>query len=227
MSFPLYLTVWIVVAFLCGSVPFGWIFARAKGVDLRAIGSGNIGGTNVWRALGWQYGVVVLFLDALKGFAPVFLLQYCVASMPAGFVPPHARPWLFMLTALAAVLGHTFTPWLGFRGGKGVATGGGVVIALFQLWVLPVLVLFGLVLLSTRYVSLSSIMSAMLLAALSLSIPSIRPYWPFAVAALLLVLWTHRANIDRLMAGNESRVGAKKEEAKEPAESEGAETAGE
>lgn len=227
MSFPLYLTVWIIVAFLCGSVPFGWIFARAKGVDLRKVASGNIGGTNVWRALGWQYGVAVLFLDALKGFVPVFLLQYCVASMPTGFVPPNARPWLFMLTALAAVLGHTFTPWLGFRGGKGVATGGGVVIALFQLWVLPVLLLFGLVLLSTRYVSLSSIMSAMLLAALSLSIPSIRPYWPFAVAALVLVLWTHRANIERLMAGNENRVGAKKEEARETAETEGAETAGE
>jgi glycerol-3-phosphate acyltransferase PlsY len=113
-----------------------------------------------------------------------------------------------MLAALCAVLGHTFTPWLGFRGGKGVATGAGVVIALFQWWVVPVLGLFGLVLLTTRFVSLGSIMAAMLLAALALSVPAIRPYWPFALAALVLVLWTHRSNIDRLFAGTESRVGA-------------------
>ncbi len=210
MSFPLYLTAWIVLAFLWGSIPFGWLFARARGVNLREVGSGNIGGTNVWRALGWPAGVAVLLLDALKGFIPVVALEYCIAALPAGYVPPGWQPWLFMFIALAAVLGHTFTPWLGFRGGKGVATGAGVVIALFQLWVLPVLALFGLVLLSTRFVSLGSIMAALLLAALSLSIPSIRPYWPFAVMALVLVVWTHRANIERLLSGTENRVGERK-----------------
>jgi len=212
VAFPLYLTLWILLAFLSGSIPFGWLFAKARGVNLRAVGSGNIGGTNVWRALGWRYGAAVLLLDALKGFAPVFALEYCLAALPADYAPPGWQPWLFMLTALAAVLGHTFTPWLGFRGGKGVATGAGVVIALFQLWVLPVLALFGLVLASTRFVSLGSIMAALLLAALSLSIPAIRPYWPFALAALVLVVWTHRSNIERLLAGTENRVGEKKAE---------------
>jgi glycerol-3-phosphate acyltransferase PlsY len=218
--------VWFILgAFLAGSIPFAWLAARAKGIDLRTVGSGNIGGTNAWRALGWKWGLAVMLLDALKGFVPVAVwLAYAwglyhdfsgvsVDSQGPGHWSLHAflSP-ITMLIGLAAILGHTFTPWLKFKGGKGVATGAGVLLALFGWWSLIPLAVFGVMLGLTRMVSLSSIVAALSLAALSLAglclhAGAIGAYWPFAVLTALLVLWTHRANIRRIIAGSEPRIG--------------------
>jgi acyl phosphate:glycerol-3-phosphate acyltransferase len=220
--------VWFILgAFLAGSIPFGWLAAKANGLDLRTVGSGNIGGTNAWRALGWKWGLSVMVLDALKGFVPVAVwLAYAwglyhdysgvtLDSQGPGQWSLHAflSP-ITMLIGLAAILGHTFTPWLKFRGGKGVATGAGVLIALFSWWSLIPLAVFGIMLGLTRMVSLSSIIAALSLAALSLAgplihAPGVRTYWPFAVLTAALVLWTHRDNIHRIIAGTEPRIGSR------------------
>jgi glycerol-3-phosphate acyltransferase PlsY len=205
----IYLTLWLALAFLCGSVPFGWLVARARGVDLARIGSGNIGATNVARALGWGWGGTVLLLDTLKGLIPVAALTWCLASVSEASAPLAWRHPLLMLAGLAAVLGHTFTPWLGFRGGKGVATGLGVVLALYQWWVVVPLAVFGLTVLGTRYVSLGSILGSLTVGGLSFFVPALRPLWPFGLLTVVLVLFTHRENIRRLLAGREHRLGQK------------------
>jgi glycerol-3-phosphate acyltransferase PlsY len=228
---------WFILGgFLAGSIPFGLLIARAKGIDLRTVGSGNIGATNAWRALGWKLGLTVVLLDALKGLMPVALWLYWsrhgafeTRIYPEFISAEGMRDWsahlswqlqlLPMAVGLAAILGHTFTPWLKFKGGKGVATGLGVVIALFQWWTLVPLAVFGVTLGLSRMVSLSSIAAALSLAALSLAeplfhaphAPGLGAYWPFAVLTALLVMWTHRANIRRIIAGTEPRIGGRKQ----------------
>lgn len=207
MAAALFVIVWLAAAFLAGSIPFGWLAARARHIDIRSVGSGNIGGTNVWRALGWQWGLGVLLCDALKGLLPVVLLTLCLnagggAALGAAWQAP-----LKMLTALAAVLGHTFTPWLGFRGGKGAATGLGVVIALYHAWVLIPLAVFGVTLAVTRWVSLGSMLGALSVAVISLAVPQLRMYWPLGVLAAALIIYMHRSNIRRIAAGTEPKVG--------------------
>src|SRR5262245_33987036 len=123
-----YVTLWLIAGFLVGSIPFGWIVAKLGGVNIREHGSGNIGMTNVWRVMGWKAGVTVLILDMLKGIVPI--LAYWIYPYPYGdivettvspvLVPPDWGNWMEMGIGLAAVLGHTFTPWLRFKGGKGV-----------------------------------------------------------------------------------------------------------
>ena len=211
------MTAWLVLGFLCGSIPFGWIIARLHGIDIQRIGSGSIGATNVRRALGWGWAAAVLALDALKGLLPLIGLKVCLAHMPAAQIPPSWHHWLLMLTGIAAILGHTFTPWLRFHGGKGVATGLGVVIALMGWWLLAPLATFVLVVATTRMVSLGSIFAALSAAAFILSVPELRPYWLLGIAVPLLVLWTHRENIERIFAGTESRLWEKRQPA-EPAD---------
>lgn len=231
----LYAALWLLFAFLCGSIPFGAIVTRLKGIDIRTVGSGNTGATNVWRALGWKYGISVLLLDALKGFLPVFGYQqhwfagYFQSIMDPD--PPRQAMLLFIgfsafapfLIGLMAILGHTFSPWLGFKGGKGVAIGLGVILAIYQGWVLIPLLVFGLTLLRTRMVSLSSMLAALSLPLLGLIAHNAQPfsdhaaglarYWPFGALVALLVIWTHRSNINRILDGSENRVGRKKEDA--------------
>jgi acyl phosphate:glycerol-3-phosphate acyltransferase len=228
----LYAALWLLFAFLCGSIPFGAIVTRLKGVDIRSIGSGNTGATNVWRALGWKYGLSVLLLDALKGFVPVIgFQQHWFASFFTKHLNDAGAPWSVIVfinfaaygslfVGLAAILGHTFSPWQGFKGGKGVATGLGVVIALYQFWVLIPLAVFGITLAATRMVSLGSILAAITVALLGLIAHALAPlertsigiqrYWPFGLLVALLVIWTHRANIRRIVAGNENRVGRRR-----------------
>jgi len=209
MSYGLYLTSWLVLGFLAGSVPFGFIVARLRGVDSRTVGSGNIGMTNVWRICGWPYGVTVMVLDILKGVLPVVSLTLCLPhSAIAG--DPGLTVWTKMLTGLAAVLGHTFTPWLKFKGGKGVATAGGVLIALYHVWVLIPIGIFVVLALATRYVSVGSLVAALSVAVLSFTVPSLKPLWPLGLLAAVLVFWTHRENIKRLLSGTENRFGSKK-----------------
>ncbi|HMN95684.1 MAG TPA: glycerol-3-phosphate 1-O-acyltransferase PlsY [Phycisphaerales bacterium] len=151
-------------AFLCGSIPFGVLIARTRGVDIRAHGSRNIGATNVARVLGRPLGALCFALDALKGFAPTALagLWHETWGLPATALPP-AEQFLWLGTAVAALLGHMFSPWIGFKGGKGVATGFGGLAGIWPALTLPALVALGLWILlvaTVRIVSVASVAAA-------------------------------------------------------------------
>lgn len=211
--------IWTAAAFLCGSIPFGLIAARIGRVDLRSIGSGNIGATNVWRALGWRWGLSVFLLDALKGFAPVFLLDGCLASGGSPDLTGARQLGLAMAAGFAAALGHTFSPLAGGRGGKGVATGLGAAVALYQAWILAPLLVFALVLWLTRMVSAGSLSGALALALLGFLVPVALPSAPlaerieglrwFGLGACTLIFFTHKPNLKRILAGTENRIGRK------------------
>jgi glycerol-3-phosphate acyltransferase PlsY len=201
---------WCLGAFLCGSIPFGLLLVKLSGKgDVRAHGSGNIGATNVSRVGGKALGVITLLLDILKGFLPVFVARKCGVGAD-----------LLALMALAAVLGHVFTPWLKFHGGKGVATALGVILATQAQWIILPMGVFILVLWLTRHVSLGSILAAAMVPA-QLLLPCWMPGFPRTafssilpwLALVVLVIWKHRDNIRRLQAGTESKLwGAKQEE---------------
>ena len=198
-------------SYLLGSIPFGYILVRlSQGIDVRSIGSGNIGATNVARTGGKKLAILTLLLDALKGWLPVFVILHTPLVAAAGATERHT---IAAFAALMAVVGHIFTVWLGFKGGKGVATGLGVFLALAPRAVLCSLALFVLVVAVTRYVSLGSILAALLfpLAAWKLE------HELFSAAALamsaavaLLVVVRHHQNIGRLLAGTEHRLGERK-----------------
>lgn len=204
--------IWLLAAYLAGSIPFGLVLFKLSGKgDVRAQGSGNIGATNVMRAGGKLLGIATLLLDAAKGFLPVILAKR------AGF-PPEVMAWV----ALAAVVGHIFTPWLGFKGGKGVATALGVVLAYHAPMVLPALAAFVLLVAIFRYISLGSIASALVLIPTALGFFGGWFALPFFQADLarwgvlawilipLLVVRRHAENIQRLLKGTESRFLAPK-----------------
>jgi acyl phosphate:glycerol-3-phosphate acyltransferase len=187
-------------------VPFGYLIVRVKGKgDVRAHGSGGTGATNVTRRAGRAAGILTLALDASKGVAAVLLARYLVAE---GF----GVNWWVAGAALAAVLGHVFPVWLGFRGGKGVATGLGVFLSLAPLAVLSVLPIFVLVVWATRYVSLGSITTACLLPVAVWLLgrstqgdAQLTPLLTAAIAGCAVVIFMHRANIGRLLRGEENR----------------------
>ncbi|HEX4845845.1 MAG TPA: glycerol-3-phosphate 1-O-acyltransferase PlsY [Geothrix sp.] len=191
-------------AFLCGSIPFGLLLVKLAGKgDVRAHGSGNIGATNVSRVGGKALGIVTLLLDILKGFLPVFLARQ--AGLGDGALS---------LVALAAVLGHVFTPWLKFQGGKGVATALGVALAFRASMVVPPLAVFLVLVLAFRYVSLGSVAAAAALpATLLMRGGPVAVVLPWTALALLVIV-KHHDNIRRLLKGTESPLwGAKKESA--------------
>lgn len=197
------------VAYLIGSVPTGYLVARARGVDIRSHGSGNIGATNVLRVLGKPAGILVLVLDALKGATAVLLAPRIFASWVS---PEEATLYLPLVAGIGAILGHNYTCWLRFKGGKGVATSGGVLAALVPLAFLITLATWILVIAISRYVSLGSVIAAAVLPfATAFTHARTQAHWPLlALTAVigLLVIWSHRANILRLRAGTESRLGA-------------------
>jgi glycerol-3-phosphate acyltransferase PlsY len=192
-------------AFLLGSIPTGYLVARAKGVDIRQHGSGNIGATNVFRTLGKPLGVFVFMVDALKGFAVVWL-----AGRFGG-----ASDWAGIIAAVAVIAGHNYTPWLGFKGGKGIATSAGVLLALMPGAVLCIAIVWFVVFKVSRYVSLASISAA---TALPVAVAALwsagcggnGPLLGFSVLISALAIWRHRTNIQRLRAGTESRFEGKK-----------------
>uniref|UniRef100_A0A7C2NY28 Glycerol-3-phosphate acyltransferase n=1 Tax=Schlesneria paludicola TaxID=360056 RepID=A0A7C2NY28_9PLAN len=196
-----------VASYLIGSVPFGWLITRwVAGVDLRTLGSGNIGATNASRALGKGWGLVVLSLDALKGLLPT-LLAPLVFSLPSEHAL-HAR----VLAGVCAILGHTFPVWLRFRGGKGVATALGVASVLSPFGTLTAFAAFVIVMLTARIVSLGSIVAAVAFAAYQHFAMQPSPWsdttWSlatFSVAVPGLIILRHRANILRLLRGEEAR----------------------
>ncbi len=194
----------ILLAFLLGSIPTGYLVARAKGIDIRQCGSGNIGATNVFRTLGKPLGIFVFVIDALKGFAAVGIVAH--------FGGPSA--WPGILAAVAVIAGHNYTPWLGFKGGKGIATSAGVLVALMPWAVLIIAVVWFLVFPFSRYVSLASICAA---AALPPAVGALwfagaggnAPLLGFSVAISALAIWRHRSNIGRLRNGTEPRFERK------------------
>lgn len=210
----------IIAGFICGSIPFGYLIVKNKyGVDIRDYGSGNIGMTNVWRNFGAFDGILVMLLDILKGFLPVFFFPKLFHVGLVTPISPYAGAAqtsnnyiviLQILIGIAAILGHTFSPWIGFKGGKGVATGAGMMLAIFQLWTLIPIGVFVLVFAFSRIVSLSSLISVTLVAILPFVITSLHPYRWFGVICMLFIYWTHRENIKRLLAGTENRFGSKK-----------------
>ena len=216
-------------AFAAGSIPFGLLMGRLKGIDIRKHGSRNIGATNVGRVLGRKWGLTCFALDFLKGAVPVVVAaawlipgwpsgaRAMLNDAPAGTLAALSSWW--PLTAVAAVLGHVLSPWVGFRGGKGVATSFGALCAMWPLLTLPVLAAFAVWLVTvavTRYVSLGSILAAAvlppaLIAHLAMN-ATLAPYAPLLLgtfALSVLVVWKHRANISRLLAGTENRIGAR------------------
>ena len=198
------LVLWCLGAFLCGSIPFGLLLVKLAGKgDVRAHGSGNIGATNVSRVGGKALGIVTLLLDILKGFLPVYLGKQLGMGES-----------VLSLLALCAVLGHVFTPWLKFQGGKGVATALGVALAFRAAMILPALGVFVVLLLVFRYVSLGSVMAALTLLAVLIwkgATPVVLLLW---ADIMLIVIAKHHENIRRLLKGTESPLwGAKKEQA--------------
>lgn len=191
-----------IVSYLLGSIPTGFLVAKARGIDIRSVGSGNIGATNVFRILGKPAGIFVLLFDAFKGFAACKWVAFGATPGPEG---------LHMIAGFCAILGHNYTCWLKFKGGKGIATSAGVLLGLTPAGFAIALSVFLIVLAIGKIVSLSSICAALAL--------------PFGVwftggsGAMiglttflsLMAIYKHRANIARLRAGTESRIGQKKE----------------
>lgn len=196
----------LIAAYVLGSIPFGYLIVRAKkGADVRASGSGATGATNVSRSAGKVAGVLTLLLDAAKGALAVWLARALVA-------PDMGINWYVAAAAIVAIVGHCFPVWLGFRGGKGVATGVGVFLGLSPLALAGAGFVFLLVILSTRYVSLGSIAAAaafpLCIWSLGLYTRQVENFAPIMTAALAsaaLIIFMHRANIGRLMRGTESK----------------------
>ena len=208
-------------AYLLGSIPFGFLVAKAKGIDIRSVGSGNIGATNAMRVLGKPAGIFVLLMDALKGYAACAWLaphiyDWLAPHFSGLFVPFHGEPVEFqlrfyVLAGVCAVLGHNYTCWLKFKGGKGIATTAGVYLALAPWAVLVALVVFILAVLITKYVSVGSIASAVALPATVWILPPHNLLLGSVTTALgVLAIYKHKSNIQRLMAGTENRLGQRK-----------------
>lgn len=187
------------LSYLIGSIPTSLLIGRlVKGIDLRQHGSKNLGATNLYRVLGWRYAVPVGLFDMAKGYVPVAVVGPAVSG---GVLIP-------LLCGVAAVLGHMFSPFVGFKGGKGVATGAGVVLAMAPLAFLGAFGIWALLVFLTGYVSLGSVVAAASLPLLTVWLYPGRPAVLWITAALgALVVWMHRGNIGRLLKGTESRFG--------------------
>jgi len=203
-----------VAAFLLGSIPTGYLLIRIfRHQDIRSVGSGNIGATNVLRSGGKGLGLATFLIDMLKGCAAVYLGRLGAESLIAHGIPVESIRNFEALAALCAVLGHMFTPWLRFHGGKGVAAGFGVFLVATPLAALAAITVFFLTILITRYVSMGSILGAASFPAFAwLLVHGDRPPFFIAVQFIVagLIIAKHYPNIRRLLAGTESRFGAKK-----------------
>ena len=202
------------LAYLLGSVPTGFLVAHAKGVDIRAVGSGNIGATNVLRTLGKPAGIFVLFVDALKGWVAVVLMTRLVLQA-FGLGADGARLEVCqIIAALCAILGHNYTCWLNFKGGKGIATSAGVLLALVPWALIVIFVVWIVVFTVTRYVSLGSLAASAALPFASWATHESLTKVIVTGAMAALAIYKHKGNIQRLLSGTEPRFGQKKEEAK-------------
>jgi acyl phosphate:glycerol-3-phosphate acyltransferase len=198
----------VLLAYLLGSVPTGYLVARARGVDIRGTGSGNIGATNVFRSMGRQAGLMVLAVDFLKGLLACGLVPLFVLSslgMGEGQAVRLAEP-MALVAAVAAIVGHNYTCWLRFKGGKGIATSAGVLTALVPLALLIILVVWLVVFGVWRFVSLASIAASLALPP-AVWVTGGSPTLIGICAALTsLAVYRHRANVQRLLSGTEHRL---------------------
>jgi glycerol-3-phosphate acyltransferase PlsY len=207
----------IIAAYLLGSIPFGLLIAKAHGKDLRSIGSGNIGATNVSRALGRKWAYFCFVLDVLKGLIPM------LATMLIAEPDSVLTLWLWLAVGCAAILGHIFPIYVKFKGGKGVATSFGVALGLWPYYTICVLlaaVVWVVAVLIWRYVSLASIAASVTFPLVLTAAIILTPDWSFgnlwpvliaAVAIPVMVIVRHRENIKRLLAGTESKIRQKKD----------------
>lgn len=197
-------------SYLLGSIPFGYLIGRIAGIDIRNTGSGNVGATNVVRVLGKRYGYPVFVLDFVKGFGAVKVSMLFATEPSSGWNSPEM---LGIIAAVFSVVGHSYSPWLKFKGGKGVATSAGALLALtpvggligFAIWI----VIFWL----TRYVSVASITAALVLPIVVFVITrrneSAEAIFYFSICAAAVVIWRHRSNLSRLLHGTEPRFTRK------------------
>lgn len=202
--------------YVIGSTPFGVILARAHGVDLRKAGSGNVGATNVGRCVGRPWGILCFVLDVAKGLLPALLAGMLLRG-DGDQAPPPLQQAAWLGVGCGAILGHVFSFWLGFRGGKGVATSLGVVLGVYPYFTFAGLGAFGVwiaVTLLSRYVSLGSVAAAAAFVPLFLLCNGERSWrlWPllaFAAAMVALIVVRHRENLRRLVRGEENRIGSR------------------
>ncbi|HAF70954.1 MAG: Glycerol-3-phosphate acyltransferase [Acetothermia bacterium 64_32] len=186
------------LGYLIGGVPTAYLAGRLRGVDIRTRGSGNVGGTNALRVLGWKVGLPVMAVDLAKGYLAAWLLP----KIPLSGLDP---VYLAIAGGVGAVLGHIFSPYLGLRGGKGVAAGAGMLLALVPIPVGICAGVFFLVALGTGIVSLGSLSAACALPLATWFLPAHPAVRWLTVALAVLIFWTHRSNIQRLIQGRENR----------------------
>jgi glycerol-3-phosphate acyltransferase PlsY len=196
------------ISYLLGSIPTGYLAGRLRGVDIRQVGSGNIGATNVFRALGKTAGSVVLALDVLKGF--------CACRFAPALFEAAPSENLRIVAGISAILGHNYTCWLRFKGGKGIATSAGVLLGWMPLCLAIVLALWLIVFAVSRYVSLASISAAVALPAAAWFTGASGRMIGIAAIVGGLALYKHRSNIRRLLDGTEHRFGSAKSTATTP-----------
>lgn len=193
----------ILIAYLIGSIPFSFLVAKTKGVDLRKVGSGNTGASNVWRAINFRYFVVALILDILKGWLPTFL-AHSIFPIPALWV---------VIVGMSAVLGHVYPIFMRFKGGKAVATTGGVILGFAPILTLAAAIVWTVVYKIFKYPSVASMVDVVVIALAGTAMAyfgQLDPlYAAFIWVAVVYVFYLHRANIGRLLRGQEIGIGSK------------------
>ncbi len=215
------LLVILILSYLVGSVPTSIIMSKlVRGIDIREHGSGNAGGSNVFRVLGWKYGLSVILLDASKGIIAVLLISRLYLG---NFPFPNATPFddftlVQIIAGVAAVLGHIWTIFASFKGGKGIATGLGFLVSIVTVDMLLGLVVFGIVVMVSKYISLGSLSAAVSVPLFMIvrenifgvDISGYHTILPFTIFLAFLVMYTHKANIKRIINGNENKVSLSK-----------------
>ena len=206
----IYFVLVIVAGYLCGCLESGYLVGKMNGIDIRDYGSGNAGSTNVLRVLGKSKALMTFLGDTLKGFIPVMLVKHVLCPNVPVLADEPVKSLIILVTGFAVVLGHDYTFFLHFKGGKGVATTGAVMLAFDWRMGLTSLLIFIIVVSLTRYVSLSSItMSICLLPEMLIWHPGRWDLFCMACLFCWFIVWRHRTNIKRLLNGTESKLGQK------------------
>jgi glycerol-3-phosphate acyltransferase PlsY len=201
------------LAYFLGSIPTGFLVAKARGIDIRTIGSGNIGATNVFRSFGTVAGIFVLLADALKGFVAVAIIPRLCWHLFGTTGGLMAHDWPEIVAGFAVIFGHNFTCWLRFKGGKGIATSAGVLVALVPYALLIILSIWIVVLALTRFVSLASILASFTLPFATWLTGGSFTLISITAAMAALAIYKHKSNIQRLLNGTENRLGSSKSSA--------------
>ncbi len=211
----------IILSYLVGSIPVSIILTKmVKGVDVRDFGSGNAGGTNVSRVLGKRYGILTIVLDAMKGVIAVVLISRLYFG---NFPFPNTTPFddftlVQIIAGISAVVGHIWTIFAGFKGGKGIATGLGVLVTIVTFDLIMALGIFLIVVYFSKYISLASISAAISVPLImvvrenifGVNIPGYHSILPFVIALAVLIIYTHRSNVERLLNGSENKISLSK-----------------